>query len=69
MSDKRCAKGAEYRRRAHQARTVAYLISIKLIKHQLLEGARIYDAFAERAEAQERDSRRVEWERIYTQKS
>jgi hypothetical protein len=51
MSDTRCAKAAKYRRRAHKARTVAYLILINLIRRQLLEGAWIYDALAEQAEA------------------
>ena len=59
MSHTRRARAAEYRRWAQQARTVAYLVSSGLIRRELLEGARIYDALAEQAEAQERGSRNI----------
>jgi predicted adenine nucleotide alpha hydrolase (AANH) superfamily ATPase len=57
MSDNCCARAAEYRRRAEQARTMARWMTVNAHKRQFLEDAEFYDALAEQAEVQERDSR------------
>jgi hypothetical protein len=57
MSDNCCAKAAEYRRRAEQTRTMGRWITMNAHKRQFLEEAEFYDALAEQAEAQARDSR------------